>query len=39
MRGLLRPHELHAFVSQGSQVDPLEQSLSSTKQDGRDCDV
>ena len=39
MGGLLRPHELHAFVSQGSQVNPLEQSLSSTEQDRRDCDV
>ncbi len=39
MGGLLRPHELHAFVSQGSQVNPFEQSLSSAEQNRRDCDV
>ena len=39
MGGLLRSHELHAFVSQGSQVNPVEQSLSSAEQDRRDCDM
>jgi putative transposase len=39
MDGLLRPHELHAFISQGSQVNPFEQSLSSAEQNRRDCDV
>jgi hypothetical protein len=33
------PHELHALVSQGYQVDPFEQSLSSAQQNRRDCDV
>ena len=37
--GLLRPHELRAFVSQGAQVHPLEQSLSSAEQDRHDGDV
>ena len=39
MGGLLRRHELQAFVSQGSQVNPLEQSLSSTEQHRRDGNV
>ena len=39
MGGLLRPHKLRAFVSQGSEVNPREQSLSSTEQDRPDCNV
>ena len=39
MGGLLRPHKLHAFVSRRSEVNPLEQSLSSTEKDRRDCNV
>src|SRR5919106_5503276 len=36
MGGLLRRHELHAFVSQGWQVDALEESLSPSQQNRRD---
>ena len=39
MSGLLRPHELHALVPQGSQVNPLEQSLSSGEQNRCDCNA
>jgi hypothetical protein len=39
MDGLLRPHELHAFLSQGAQVDPLEKSLPSPEQNRYDGDM
>lgn len=39
MDGLLRRRELRAFVSQGGQVNPLEQSLPSSEQDRHDGDV
>lgn len=39
MGGLLRPHELRAFVSQGRQINSFEQSFSSAEQNRRDCDV
>lgn len=39
MGGLFRRHELDAFISQGPQVNALEQPLASTEHDRRDCDV
>ena len=39
MRGFLGRCELHAFVSQSSQVYPLVQALPSSEQDRRDRDV
>src|SRR6185295_13916356 len=39
MGGLFRRHELDAFVSQGPQVNGIEQPLASTEHDRRDCDV
>jgi len=39
MGGIQRGHEPHAFVSQGFQVDVLEESLSCTEQHRRDGDV
>src|SRR3984893_16807377 len=39
MGGLFRRHELDAFVSQGPQVNGIEQPLASTEQGRRDCDV
>src|SRR6202035_3824552 len=39
MGGPFRRHELDAFVSQGPQVNGIEQPLASTEQDRRDCDM
>jgi hypothetical protein len=39
MGGFLGRRELHAFVSQSSQVHPLEQALPPSQQDRRDRDV
>ncbi len=39
MGSLFRSHELHAFVSQGRHVHPIEESLSATEQDRRNGNV
>lgn len=39
MGGLFRPHELPAFVSQCSQVDPFEEPLSSAQKDWRNREM